>query len=346
VVDSYTSDRPPADAARAEKDRWDADYLSFRSNFLRVLNTQGEVSFVRFGKAWKFQGMYINGGRCRFEYEYESSNHISIISMNGDETFRFLDGARQLLNFITQKEHGFHPLRVPLCNAVDKWHATVQLLRKMVHVLDDKKNVVESARQFVQIWVNQVQGRVTHYMHLLHDHPDWFFNYVDETHPDHAERNRKLESIAWWTTQALEAAHGVRKRVFRCKTAHGKSITYRLPDGDVKVVREAAGIFQIFVWHWRVVRYRQALKIKQRGNSEVRINVGDLNILKCLGESGFLGMTFSESDLVRFLDEPEGTKLFLQGRGELEIPIHVQVSKATSSAIKKVRTYMYPNSHD
>jgi hypothetical protein len=239
-----------------------------------------------------------------------------------------------LLDFVTIEHQHLREEREALSEAITLWRHASRLLRMKVYQPGEKLEAMEVCKSFVKCWAERVHGSVTQYMHLLYDHADWFFN-TSAPHDDEGD-NIMHESVSWWTTQALEAAHGLRKQVFRTKTMHGKPMTYTMANGTKVEISTAPGIYQIFLWHWRGTAYQIMVEreaAKGRGWSE--LDVQDLNLLEWLGDE-VLDKEFDEVELIELFDYPPGNRIKLHGRGVLTIPVKVRVGQSTIAAKDKV----------
>ena len=180
-----------------------------RKGLLEVLNarTNQYITLTRNGEPFRsVQGMNVNGGHCKFYYEYD---RLKRVPMNGDEVTRFLANAGVLAEYV-YAGHSERELQARqdfgLCLAT--WKHVVTLLQKRVYRDGDKHEAQTKCAEFVEAWKTYMgPTTVTHYMHILGAHADWFFGTVDDPNNE--------DAVSWWTAQAHERAHGLRKRVFR-----------------------------------------------------------------------------------------------------------------------------------
>ncbi len=124
---------------------------------------------------------------------------------------------------------------------------------------------------------------------------------------------------------------------------HNMKLSYKCADGSVKLVTTAPGLFQVFLWNWRIKENRlKRLEAARANPGKVIVTVDELNRLDYLNareramhsdSEGFI----SEAKLVKLLGYPDNTKVVLQGYGNLKIPVHVRVSECTVAADSKVR---------
>jgi hypothetical protein len=290
------------------------------------------VVVLKHGQRYELQGMNIAGGKCRFEYEYENANSIQMIGLNGAECDRFLAGAKDLIRFVCAGKENWHEMYSKLSKAAELWIACVPYFKALFYKPGEKQQAIIACKKFVRFWVLNTHGSFTYYMHLLYHHSDWFF--AGEPH----------ESVAWWSTQSLEAGHSSRKNVFRKKTLHGKSLVYKLPNGVLVKIDQCAGLFQVFLWHWRVKEYEVIAMKKERQDGGMKcLNVEDLNILTWLSSSELkdledpLTSSINERTLLDLLDLSHFNAIDMQGRGILKAQkVNIVVSRLSLSAKQKI----------
>lgn len=327
-MDSYAPSRASANPSVESE----GDFIKFREDFLRILNSTGIVVVFRHGQRYELQGMNIAGGKCRFEYEYDNANQIQMIGLNGAECDRFLAGAKDLIRFACAGREHWHNMYAKLTKAADLWVACVPYFKALFYKPGEKEQAIAACKKFVRFWVLNTQGSFTYYMHMLYHHSDWFF--AGEPH----------ESVAWWSTQSLEAGHSSRKNIFRKKTLHGKPLEYKLPSGVILKIDQCAGLFQVFLWHWRVKEYEVVAMKKERQEGGLKcLNVDDLNVLKWMSPSQLkdledpLTSSINEQTLLDMFDMSHFSAINLQGRGDLKVQgLKLSVSFVSLSAKQKI----------
>jgi hypothetical protein len=222
---------------------------------------------------------------------------------------------------------------------IQQWKDISTVLHAKICRVGQKANAKKLSQKFVYDWVTKLNRKAPHYFHLLHEHGDWIFNCM----PESAEyRDIHREAVSWWTTQNLEAAHGLRKRAFARKTMHGKCLKYVFNDGRTHVVNEAPGVFQLFLWDWRITICNRVINRPNIDGVQLTLDTSDLKDLEWLtseevtelsNNEGFL----EEKTMCDLFGYPKQSTIYLTGRGDVFTPVKLRVSLASQSAISKIR---------
>lgn len=329
-------------ALHKDNPRWQNELQLRRDNLMQVLNTKpGEkvcvtASSPRPGvdrkKVYVFKGIDLNGGKCRWQYD-QSSKMLCMISMNGDEAQRFIDQMQLLFEYvysdISSLNYGLWTV------AVEGW---VKLLEEMSKFnsdpdasVDGRLSAMELAPQFVKDFRAAAGPKsVTYYLHMLHDHPGWFFC---------VGADNKFSTVAWWSAQCVEAGHKLRKKVLRSHTRHGMAIKRFKVDpwtGEVveEIVTLAPAMYELFRWQFRMLGYK---KIAARADADaelVRVNLTQLNSLGLhrLGAQH----EWTEQEILASFRLPGAAKIRIIGYGKLTVQgLKVKVSQCTYAAESK-----------
>ncbi len=91
-----------------------------------------------------------------------------------------------------------------------------------------------------------------------------------------------FSALSWWSAQAVESGHSLRKRVLRGHSRHGMALERWERDSDgierKELLTHAPTIYELHKWQWRIVYYR--LMDNEVDHGEVmNLKVGALNIL-------------------------------------------------------------------
>jgi hypothetical protein len=291
-------------------------------------------------RTFKFTGMNVNGGRCRFNYD--STRKLIMIGMNGDETRRFITQVVLLYQYVMGD---LAPEKFGL------WKDALQMWDQQVKYMESKSvsenasfrdEAVGHAKEFVKAYRKAAgAGSITYYLHTMSAHTEWFYCMSP---------GGKFSLVAWWSAQAVEAGHKLRKRALRSHTRHGMAISrwasprqdddYARVDttegddhdgvedncGAVRVmVTSGAGIYELFRWQFRLVCYRRLEQLEKRGVTVKSLTIKFFNQLAELSPVN----KWTETMLVKMLKYPAGTAIRVTGPGELKQPLQVEVSSGT-----------------
>lgn len=317
-----------------------------------VINVGGNVNIdaeVR-SRTFRFTGMNVNGGRCRFNYDHTSK--LIMIGMNGDEVKRYLAQAENLFLYIMAD---LDPDRAgKWIRVVKAWNSQVEYMESLRLPDEEYRNkAISEAKQFVKLYYEAAgPGSITYYLHTLHDHTEWFYC---------AGPNNEFSLVAWWSAQAVEAGHKKRKKALRSHTRHGMEINvWRYPDetdemwggeqivdgdeytdGDgrqivIKRLRRAAAIYELFRWQFRLVCYKLLDNKERRDKNLCLVRVGQLN--KLAKTSALTsGTLLTEAQLLDAFKFRSDAKIRLVGPGKLDVALNVQVSEATYYAMHAIK---------
>jgi hypothetical protein len=271
-----------------------------------------------------FRGMNVNGGRCRWVYDHTSK--LLMVSMNGDEVQRFLVQASKMFEYVMGDvaAAGFQRWDAALLS----WNQQLEYMVQTSQTAAEKEIAVSHAKQFVRTYHAAAgPSSITYYLHCLHDHPEWFYCH-NSTDPQF------VYSVSWWSAQAMEAGHRIRKRVLRSHTRHGMEINVtKLVDSveTIAVCRHAPNIYELFRWQFRILMYRQLQRDEAEELAVKVVTCADLNYLTQASDSKT--RVFQEAEILEdFQCSPEHTKLRVVGPGKIVGKLHVVCSFATHYA--------------
>lgn len=305
--------------------------LELRNNVLSVLNGKGAITLTRGNASFECQGMSINGGYCRFDYD-SRTQRLKIIPMNGAECDRFLEHAEGLIKYVFWQS-GDQVHRAKLIACINKWKEASSYLKKPILTTSERADAKAACVTFVRLWRDR-GGSVTHYMHILLKHTDWFFS-------DDPDGEDTGSCPCWWTTQGHEAKHGLCKWVFRHKTSHNKAIyvAYCTVEGELQskllLSSMAPGLYQLMRWQWLQlhVRLRDVKVMVQDGC--VQLNVSDLANLHLIDDRFDDDHVWSEKEILQTLGMPDYLRIHLTGHGQVEHAVRVSVYKLAYIAAYK-----------
>ncbi len=344
---------PDAGLKMSNKEAYDKqlqDYSIMKETFLDILNSVGVVQVERHGKLFQVPGLNLHGGKCRIEYFDNTNRTLKIIPMHGDGCDRFMEHGEEILEILTLQSNGTYSARKLQVQQLFKlWSDVAALMKRKVFTPGEKKRAISTCREFVKAYVAiDPQRSITHYMHILYEHGPWFFNDLDERQED----GSKYESVSWWSSQNLESSHAARKRVFSRKTRKNRAVSFQVNNEEDKLeVGECAGIFEMFLWHWRVKYLTAHTNHYSAQEDVVTLNLSDLSRI---------GQWFKEKDFSElvdkatgFLPEAELLKMFghdltksidLVGYGKLDskmcpYPLRLDVTSATTAAMDAVKDH-------
>lgn len=271
------------------------------------------------------RGMHMNGGRCNFSYD--AYGKLVMLGMNGDDVHRYLQQGKVLFEYV---------MGDIMPNVSAKWGTAVESWRKQLSYMADndmtaevQQEAIAHAKQFVKEYRDAAGPRsITYYLHWLHDHPEWFY-CLDVS-------NRFVVSVAWFTAQAMEAAHRIRKQVLRNHTMHGMSILRWKPAEDADAVEQqelvtcAPQIYELFRWQWRMLLYRRLEQEEALACSLVTYTCAFLN--KLAGFRRGEDYVWAEDEVVQALGHLPGTALRVIGPGNVLSKLLVHCSFSTHFA--------------
>jgi hypothetical protein len=212
--------------------------------------------------------------------------------------------------------------------AVDSWSQQLAYMNDRQQTEERQAAAIVHARQFVkQYHAAAGPASITYYLHGLHDHPEWFYCYTADA---------KFQSaVSWWSAQAMEASHRIRKRVLRSHTRHGKEILRWVVDSEgvavQKVTRHATNIYELFRWQYRMLIYKRLQLDEDAARAVKVVTCAQLNCLSQQGKGD--DYQWSEAEVLAVYHCKAPTKLRVVGPGKITSKLFVSASEGTYFAV-------------
>jgi hypothetical protein len=273
----------------------------------------------------------VHGGLCNFTWN-SMKKKLNKIGLNGTECTLILKRAADFAALAYPENMLAQTQLIALWN---QWLVVHENLSDFRLNEATVQLAISSGKNFVRKYhamYCQDSRRYPDYMHLLYKHAEWFWGL---------DKDGKLVGPpAWWSTTGLEKSHSTHKRALRWKTCKGMKIRECNEDGEVQIITQHPGIYQLFQWRIRMYAWRWREHLLNRKAAVRRITVADVVMLFQMVEFGATAADPVGEDEVRYMmGLPDACTIHIVGYGKVPptVKINIHVTAVNRAAVDKIQ---------